>query len=369
MKNILFISHDASRSGAPNVLLSVLKEVKRRNPLMNISLICLNGGVLLPEFKRYATVCLLEDNKKGINRLLPWSLRRKLTSKHLHQFIKSKNWDFIYANTIVSLDTAIKAKEISGANILLHVHEMEKSFRYYNITKEMFAKVDRFIAVSSTVVSSLINYDISKDIIKVVRPFSANLDNNTIINNINIPNVNNDDFVIGFAGIGSYRKGADFFPLLVHNFTTKHPNVKAKFIWVGQVDQLDITYDAEMLGIKDRIVLTGAVSNPMDYFNRFDVFALTSREDPFPIVCMETAYLAKPCVVFEGATGIVDLVKDNLTGLVVPYLDIDAMCDALYRLYSDIELRNRLGNNIRTELIKNCSKEQSLNSIIDILSI
>ena len=84
-------------------------------------------------------------------------------------------------------------------------------------------------------------------------------------------------------------------------------------------------------------------------------------------LCMENAALGNPIVMFEGTSGIADLVQNEKTGLQVPYLDVDAMCDAIYRLYSDKKLRFALGNNLRDYLTHNFSKEKSIGQLIKLL--
>lgn len=82
---------------------------------------------------------------------------------------------------------------------------------------------------------------------------------------------------------------------------------------------------------------------------------------------MENAALGNPIVMFEGTSGIADLVIDEQTGLHVPYLDIDAMCDAIYRLYVDENFRKKLGENLRNRLKQYFSKEKSIGQLLNLL--
>jgi glycosyltransferase involved in cell wall biosynthesis len=62
----------------------------------------------------------------------------------------------------------------------------------------------------------------------------------------------------------------------------------------------------------------------LKYFAAFDVFALVSREDPFPVVCLEAASLGKPIVCFNSSDGEKEFVENDC-GFVVPDLDIEIM--------------------------------------------
>lgn len=366
MKNVLFINHESWRTGAPLVLLSLLREIKRQNPNKKLYVLELKAGPISDEFKAVADVMTVDfSSRSGIKNILPQRLVSHLNYRHYIKWLQRSGFELIYANTIASIPTAVKIKKLLNVPILAHIHEMEYTFRQYGVKKEIIQQCDKFIAVSSPVVKTLNAYGIAFDKITVIPPFSDNL---TAINSIDksfrINGVKDGDFVVGLSGMGSWRKGTDLFPLIVKRFKEKYPNVKCKFVWVGYTDKAAIEYDAKMLNVWDYIILTGAVSNPMDYYNKFDIFVLTSREDPFPLVCMECAALAKPIILFDKGSGIVDLVRHGQSGLHVPYLDIYAMSDAIYTLYVDNKTKATLGNNLRNMLHASFEKDVSLNKII-----
>jgi len=86
----------------------------------------------------------------------------------------------------------------------------------------------------------------------------------------------------------------------------------------------------------------GHRSNPRDYFAAADVFALTSREDPFPLVNLEAATAEVPTVCFDEAGGSKEFVEDDC-GFVVPYLDVEAMAGRVVEILTTPGLRDRLG--------------------------
>ena len=64
--------------------------------------------------------------------------------------------------------------------ILAHIHEMEYTFRQYKIKKEIIQQCDSFIAVSSTVASTLESYGTKKEKIKGDKQNKVSNDNNSI---------------------------------------------------------------------------------------------------------------------------------------------------------------------------------------------
>ncbi len=83
--------------------------------------------------------------------------------------------------------------------------------------------------------------------------------------------------------------------------------------------------------------------NYLDYVACFDLFTLTSREDPYPLVILEAGLNHNPVLCFDGSGGSPDFVGTD-TGCLVPYLDLSAMVSALARLTDNPAERTRLGN-------------------------
>jgi glycosyltransferase involved in cell wall biosynthesis len=146
-----------------------------------------------------------------------------------------------------------------------------------------------------------------------------------------------------------WRKGPDLFVQMARQVlaTTRQPVV---FVWLGgaldQMEYRNLQYDAQALGIEDRLFFPGTVKAHLPYFARFDIFVLSSREDPFPLVMLDAASLGKPLVCFEHAGGAPELVEDD-AGVVVPYLDVVAMAAAVVRLVESPALRASMGEAAR----------------------
>jgi len=77
-------------------------------------------------------------------------------------------------------------------------------------------------------------------------------------------------------------------------------------------------------------------------YERAAVVACPSRREGFGVVCAEAMAYGRP-VVAGAVGGLLDLVVDGETGLLVPPRDVGALRVALERLLGDLELRRRLG--------------------------
>jgi glycosyltransferase involved in cell wall biosynthesis len=77
-------------------------------------------------------------------------------------------------------------------------------------------------------------------------------------------------------------------------------------------------------------------------YARAAVVACPSRREGFGVACLEAMAHGRP-VVATRVGGLLDLVVDGETGIVVPPRDAPALRSALERLLADPELRHRLG--------------------------
>jgi glycosyltransferase involved in cell wall biosynthesis len=78
-------------------------------------------------------------------------------------------------------------------------------------------------------------------------------------------------------------------------------------------------------------------------YGRAAVVAVPSRREGFGVVCAEAMAHGRP-VVASAVGGLLDLVVDGETGILVPPGDVDALREALERLLGDEALRRRMGD-------------------------
>ena len=149
-----------------------------------------------------------------------------------------------------------------------------------------------------------------------------------------------------------WRKGPELFLAVAQQVTRQLPDVH--FIWVGG-DPQSATYqelqrDVRLLGLQDRVTLAGNQADIASYYAAFDVFLLTSREDPFPLVCLEAALYETPVLCFANSGGMPEFVRDD-AGVVVPYLDTVAMAANTIALLQDERRRLQLGRTARQRVL------------------
>jgi glycosyltransferase involved in cell wall biosynthesis len=99
-------------------------------------------------------------------------------------------------------------------------------------------------------------------------------------------------------------------------------------------------------------------------YERAAVVACPSRREGFGVACAEAMAHGRP-VVASAVGGLLDLVVDGETGLLVAPGDVPALGSALRRLVDDADLRHRLGAAARARAAELLSWERVTGLTVD----
>lgn len=332
--SILFVSHEASRTGAPVLLLDVARLIRDQLGLRCVFLLRI-GGELESDFRALGQTVVLRD---------PVDIDETTLA-----MLSRQNVRLVYSNTATNGLVQRKLKRLNRP-ILCHVHELghsiERHFGGANI-RAVLDSTDLFLAGSGAVAGYLLDErKVPAERVTVAYPFinvEANLRRCSARDVPRMPP--REGLVVGACGTIGWRKGTDLFLQLAQHVLAR-TQATVHFVWVGgpltRVEFAQIDYDAHVMGIRDHLFFPGAVKDHIPYFARFDMFVLTSREDPFPLVAIDAASLGAPVICFDKAGGAPELVETD-AGIVVPYMDVEAMADAVLTLAEDAGLRRGLG--------------------------
>jgi glycosyltransferase involved in cell wall biosynthesis len=355
MKRIVFVSHDATRTGAPILLLSIIKWFKE-NTALKIGIILIREGELLDQFSKLGDVLVVNkqgrsSGRKVFNAFLNKygaTIRDRAHTSRMSRFLHKFKPDLIYANTAVSTAFLGKFNLIKDYVVLCHMHELEVAINEF-AGKEAFMTaipyVTRFVCVANSLKENLEkNYGVSPEKIDIVpepiEVIETFTDKNLIRNELQLPD---NAFVVIGSGTTDWRKSPDLF---IHTAWLTNQTSNVYFVWVGEVKKimlLKFKHDIERLNLVGKVFFIGKRIKPVEYFGAADVFFLSSREDPYPLVCLEAASQGKPVICFANAGGMPDFVRED-AGVVVPYMDVKSAAEKILLLKENEPLKERLGN-------------------------
>jgi glycosyltransferase involved in cell wall biosynthesis len=117
----------------------------------------------------------------------------------------------------------------------------------------------------------------------------------------------------------------------------------AKLVIIGEgPERAPIEKIAEQLGIRDRVLLTGAMAEPERLLKRFDVFALTSDTEQMPNSVLEAMAAGLP-VVSTDVGDVKEMLAPENSDFVYAAADEPRFVDGLRRLLTDRALRCQIG--------------------------
>lgn len=98
----------------------------------------------------------------------------------------------------------------------------------------------------------------------------------------------------------------------------------------------------EELGISEQVTFLGRVDRPFDFFNAIDLNVLTSLSESFPYVMLEGARMGLPLVTTDVG-GVDRLIRNGVTGQVVPVGDAEAVGQAILKVTADRRQLEEMG--------------------------
>ena len=366
---VLFVSHQSSLTGTPMVLLHLLRWLKEHSDI-EAEILLMRGGPLDEPFSQIAPIHVLQKSaegsfvdrfERGLDYLGVGELGSHLKGIRLrYRLWRLGRFDLVYLNAARSFSMVRYFPPRADHAVIAHLHELDIGIRASLPRRPLSSLLPRFtemIVCSEAVATHLIkDLDVPADLLRlhyefVAAPSVPDADDVARVRaELRIPD---GAVVVGNVGTAEWRKGPDVFVLVAARIHRRNPGRPIVFVWVGaNGNERDFRYIEHALhhtGIAHLVHFVPPVTDVRPYYALFDVMTLTSREDPFPLVCLEAAAQQVPTVAFEGAGGIPEFLLPDC-GVVVPFLDIEEMALAVEDLLDDPARRQQLGVRARAKV-------------------
>lgn len=342
---LLLVGHDAFPSGAQQLLLKI-GETLRYSFGVDIEFLLLGGGKLEQEYRQTAPTTVATSE---------FGLDSKLKA------LAERGFANAIVNTTAAAGVIDQLRTVAIEPILL-VHELPRIIK----EKHLFANAKSAITQArQTIFPSSFVRD------QVLKALEVEPNDRILVMPQGIYKevgydparghafreelgIAADDYLVLGAGYGDLRKGLDLFLQLWRQLQSLDIEGRVHCVWVGGIDPtLQDWLSQEIADAKDACTfhMPGYRNDMEAVFSATDVFALTSREDPFPSVALEGLKVGVPVVAFARSGGIPDLIQEIGEGHVVPYCDVGAMAATIIQsLKEGISLERRTARyNLMTE--------------------
>lgn len=271
--------------------------------------------------------------------------------------------DVIHAHDWLTMEAGVRAKELTGAPLVVHVHatEFDRSGEHYGnpivheIEQQALMMADRIIAVSNITKAIIVErYGIPADAVEVVH------------NAIDIDSFGQYDYdqrdyryievlkregytVVATVTRFTIQKGLTHLVRAAARACEKYD--KFVFLLAGDGEQRDelIALAAE-LGIADKVYFTGFVRGKQwrDVYSVADVFVMSSVSEPFGLTALEAAH-HESALIISKQSGVGEVLRHTFK---FDYWDTEVLANQLVSIALSPSLATTLRRNVSLEYAK-----------------
>lgn len=347
---LLFASHDASRTGAPKIVLRLMQDFQALG-LFDIYCLLDKPGELLPEFEATSFSYVLKNSVYEIGANSP---THRVELRPLIEALDGR----IAGAVCNSIETRHIAELLSehGVQIVSLIHEIPDYYapsdfmRVFKVSKEVvfpsrfvLERASRTVQLPETGVHVFGQGLLDPAFGRQDRAASRRLAEAEF-------GVEPDAVIIAACGTVDLRKGMDYFVATAREVFERGADdggPPVYFFWFGKADGRPATpfgfirEELARLGLDDRIRFVGEREEMPVYLAMADIFLLPSRADPFPCVAHEAMAAGLPLVCFREGGGACELVGGD--GVAVPLGDVSRAASAVLALIDDPVRRTTMG--------------------------
>lgn len=352
LKNVLLLSHEMSRTGAPIALHYMAKQLKEDGYFVTV--LSEKDGPMTQEMQSDGITVIIDETISGNTEWLKWA----------------RNYDLIVVCTVVPYHNIeqlmqtdlpviwwIHDAEMSfqlGANALIP-HELTPNIHVFGGGEYCCRVVDKYRP----------SYHI-ENLLYCVPDYSEDI-SESIEYKIDNPQ---SKFVVSSIASIDKRKGQDILADSIEMLSDQ--NIRdSLFLFVGRNNDEEVYSRVKELKEKypDNVALIEEVSRRdlADVYRQSGVVVCTSRDDPMPVIMTESLMLGIP-VLCSDKTGTFSLIKDGATGYTYHSDNTEELRDKLSYIISNSDEVSRVGKAGRRVYEKHFTKDafkDNLYRIID----
>jgi glycosyltransferase involved in cell wall biosynthesis len=143
-------------------------------------------------------------------------------------------------------------------------------------------------------------------------------------------NIGEDVVVIGVIGRLVWQKGFKYFIGAIPDVLKEFKDAKFLLVGEGKLED-ELKVKSKKLKLEDKIIFTGFMSDIKDVLASIDILVIPSLHEGLPVVLLESMAMMKS-IVATNIEGVMGILKNGVTGLLVPPRDIKALAEAIINM-------------------------------------
>lgn len=281
-----------------------------------------------------------------------WMERKQLTHLHVHFATAAAN-------------VALLLKKFAPIGLSITVHGPDE---FYDVAgqqlKDKIAMADFVVCIGAFARSQLMHLSPSSEWHKFeVCPLGVDLERYTPKCKQDV-----DPFTILCVGRLCSAKGQPILIETCRRLRAEGRQLRLVLVGTGP-EAAALKAQVAAAGLMKHVIFTGALNETevRSWYERADVFALASFAEGIPVVLMEAMASGIPCVTTR-ITGIPELIRDGIDGLLVAPSDAGELAAALASLMDDPELRTDLAHNGRARVAEKYNLTRNIDRLGEVFS-
>ena len=336
----------------------------------DISLCCNLDGELVERAKKIEAIKLF-DIPFLCRKVSPYRDIRAFLS--LYKLFKEEDFTIIHTHSSKAGLLARLAAVLNKTPIVIHtihgfafndfMNGLKKNFFIY--LEKLLAKwTDVLITVSNLNKKKIIDLNIAHE--NKIKNIYSGIDLSLFTNKRNDEfrkelNLENDHLLLGSVGRLSNQKDPITMIEAFGIISKPFPNAHLALVGDGELKG-KILEKIDQLKLNDRIHLTGNKNNPWSVYHSMDLFIMSSIYEGLGRSITEALSCGVP-VVCTDVEGVPEIVRDNITGILVRPKDSNKLADAIIRTLNDMETAKKMAEEGRRFVNDNFDVNKMVNDI------
>lgn len=258
----------------------------------------------------------------------------------LYRFFSKTKFDYIIDFRVKNkqLQEFFIAKFIYKAPLIVVVQNFDTDLYFPKnkfLAKHIYSHCYKIITVSKKIKDKIIDQYCYKNIKIVYNP----LDFNYIEEKANDPIAMDYKYIIAAGRMENNIK--QFDQLILSYSKSILPSKDIKLLLIGD-GLLRKSFEdlARELGIQDKVIFKGHVSNPFQYYKKAQFLVLSSLNEGLPFVLVESLICGTPLVAFDCNSGPSEIIIPNENGILVEDQNFDKLTQAMNTMVEDEKFYN-----------------------------
>lgn len=339
---LIAVGHENSRTGAPLILLELLKHFRAvHGEDLCLVVLALNGGELDDAFAEVADVQVrnLGNRPEDFETWLPLlqkGVRNQTAAPGdllalLNSDVTSPVTEALNA---VGLPTTLLIHEFSRNTPIDKVLQRHRAARQLifpaEIVKDSHAERMREVnpAPQQTPEIAVLPQGVFPSFLEPISELDVHAARQTLA-------PDRGTFLVLGVGTRDARKAIDLFVLTAEIVRQRAPETDIQFVWLGASHEGTKEFEHLVLGmvsdagLTERLRFLPAIEDPRPFYAAADALLMCSRLDPYPCVVLEAMAFKTPVVLFDKGVGSAAFVETHGGGQIHKYLNLSSAAQTL----------------------------------------